>query len=281
MEQTKALNALEPFLALSKSATSPRAAVDLIRQATSAPNTFIFAELLQTPQVTALASADDSGHRAHHTLLRIFSHGTYHDYASTPGLPPLSNPQTLKLRQLSLLSLARDRANLSYAALQRHLALDSPRQVEDLVITAIYAGLLSATLDPARQAVQVTGIAPLRDLAPGAVPAMVSVLKVWSNRCASTLDDLEVQMMNIRASAAAREREKRIAEDRLVKAKKDMSESEGKGPEVTGGAKREIPGRKWFSKRSQASTSHDDGSMELDDPNTADEQKGRGSKRKM
>lgn len=110
---------------------------------------------------------------------------------------------------------------------------------------------------------------------------MVSVLKVWSNRCASTLDDLEVQMMNIRASAAAREREKRIAEDRLVKAKKDMSDSEGKGPEVTGGAKREIPGRKWFSKRSQASTSHDDGSMELDDPNTADEQKGRGSKRKM
>ena len=48
MEQTKALNALEPFLALSKSATSPRAASDLVVQATSAPNTYVFAELLRS-----------------------------------------------------------------------------------------------------------------------------------------------------------------------------------------------------------------------------------------
>ncbi|KAL8739545.1 MAG: hypothetical protein Q9190_007661, partial [Brigantiaea leucoxantha] len=51
MDQTqqKALNALEPFILLSKYATSPRAAADLIIQATSAPNTFVFAELLETP----------------------------------------------------------------------------------------------------------------------------------------------------------------------------------------------------------------------------------------
>ncbi|KAJ3473052.1 hypothetical protein NLG97_g10544 [Lecanicillium saksenae] len=76
MEQTKALNALEPFLALSKSATSPRAAADLIERATSAPNTYIFTELLQTPQIQSLAGSHPE-FQPHVALLRIFSHGDY------------------------------------------------------------------------------------------------------------------------------------------------------------------------------------------------------------
>ena len=71
MEQTRALNALEPFIVLSKSATSPRAAVDLITQATSAPNTYVFAELLQTPNIQALRDAPE--HAKYLTLLEIFS----------------------------------------------------------------------------------------------------------------------------------------------------------------------------------------------------------------
>ncbi|EHL02173.1 putative COP9 signalosome complex subunit 7a [Glarea lozoyensis 74030] len=57
MEQTKALNALEPFLALSKSATSPRAAADLVIRATSSPNTFIFSELLNPYHQNVLVSS--------------------------------------------------------------------------------------------------------------------------------------------------------------------------------------------------------------------------------
>lgn len=78
MEQTKALNALEPFLALSKSATSPRAASDLVVQATSAPNTYVFAELLQTPNIQALRSSPE--HAPYLTLLEIFAWGTWADY---------------------------------------------------------------------------------------------------------------------------------------------------------------------------------------------------------
>ena len=84
MEQTKALNALEPFLALSKSATSPRAASDLVVQATSAPNTYVFAELLQTPNIQALR--DSPEYASYLTLLQIFAWGTWADYKclSTP-----------------------------------------------------------------------------------------------------------------------------------------------------------------------------------------------------
>ena len=78
MEQTKALNALEPFLALSKSATSPRAASDLIVQATSAPNTYVFAELLQTPNIQNLRASEE--YAPYLTLLEIFAWGTWTDY---------------------------------------------------------------------------------------------------------------------------------------------------------------------------------------------------------
>ena len=283
MEQTKALNALEvtmtiptittgtnneqPFIALSKTTTSPRAAIDLITQATSSPSTFIFAELLSQPTISALSTSPEASHRAHHTLLTLFSHGTFETYVSTPDLPELNDAQTLKLRQLSLLSLARERENLSYAALRERLELESEREVEDLVITAIYSGLINATLDPARQAVQVTSIAPLRDLSPGTVPDMTRILKTWSGRCATTLGDLDAQILNIRANAAAREKEKKIAEDKLNKAKTEVLEAEEKpgkgGPALRGSGKR--LGR------------FDDGSMEVDDPTN----EGRGSKRKM
>jgi len=83
MEQTKALNALEPFLALSKSATSPRAASDLIVQATSAPNTYVFAELLQTPNIQSLRSSDE--YSPYLTLLEIFAWGTWADYKGNGG----------------------------------------------------------------------------------------------------------------------------------------------------------------------------------------------------
>ena len=80
MEQQRALNALEPYLALSKSATSPRAAADLVTQATAAPNTYVFAELLQTPNIQALSQSQE--YAPHLRLLEIFSWGTLHAYNS-------------------------------------------------------------------------------------------------------------------------------------------------------------------------------------------------------
>jgi COP9 signalosome complex subunit 7 len=84
MEQTKALNALEPFLALTKSATSPRAASDLISQATSAPHTYVFAELLQTPNIQNLRNSEE--YASYLTLLEIFAWGTWEDYKCTMTL---------------------------------------------------------------------------------------------------------------------------------------------------------------------------------------------------
>ncbi|KAJ3519166.1 hypothetical protein NM208_g14234 [Fusarium decemcellulare] len=276
MEQTKALNALEPFLALSKSATSPRAASDLVIRATSAPNTFLFTELLQTPAIQSLA---DSEFASHLTLLQIFAYGTYSSYKTTQGLPSLVDAQATKLRQLSLLSLARDRQNLSYAALQEALDLPGAREVETLVISAVYAGLLHATLDPARAVVQVASVAPLRDLAPGTIPDMVTALKIWADRCTSTLGGLESQIKDIRSTAVARQREQRAADEKLQQLMGDAQDSGSRKYEVAG-LTREMITRRGFNKRSVMDVANlvDSESMDVDEP---EEEKKRANKRKM
>jgi COP9 signalosome complex subunit 7 len=78
MEQQRAINALESFLALSKSANSPRAAADLVTQATSHPQTYVFAELLHTPNIQALKTSPEYAN--YHNLLEIFAWGTWADY---------------------------------------------------------------------------------------------------------------------------------------------------------------------------------------------------------
>jgi len=81
MDQSRAINALAPFIALAKSATSPRAAADLVVQATSASNTYVFAELLQQPNLHALAGHEQFG--SFHELLKVFAWGTWESYQGT------------------------------------------------------------------------------------------------------------------------------------------------------------------------------------------------------
>jgi COP9 signalosome complex subunit 7 len=271
---------LKPFLALSKSATSPRAAADLIERATSAQSTFIFTELLQSPQIQALSS--DSDFLPHLNLLRIFSYGTYETYLSGTGLPPLNDAQTLKLRQLSLLSLASDRSNLTYERLQQSLRLSSAQQLESLVTTAIYAGLIHAKLDPARQKVQVTSVAPLRDLSPGAVPQMISVLRAWSDRCSELLVGLDKHVADAQKTATARTKEEKAAADKLKKVMADLKEADKKVDMA--GPTREMLARRGLNKRSmvEAGKAPSEEAMDMDAPfGTADDIKKRVSKRKM
>lgn len=152
--------------------------------------------------------------------------------------------------------------------------------MEDLVITAIYAGLLHATLDPARQAVSVTSVAPLRDLAPGTIPDMISALQNWAGRCQSTLGDLEEQIGNIRDAATVREREKRASDKKLQALVESVTEDKN----ILSGYPRDNLTRRGISKRSIADPTGTESNaelMDIDDLYPADDVAKRASKRKL
>jgi COP9 signalosome complex subunit 7 len=263
MDQSRALNALAPFLALAKSANSPRAASDLITQATSSPNTYVFAELLQQPNIRKLASDEQYG--SHFTLLETFAYGTWESYkTASSSLPTLSDVQRRKLRLLSLLTIAAEKpsastvTNLSYSSLCKRLDLEYTRDLEQLVTTAIYENLLTATLNPAAQTVVITSVAPLRDLAPGSVGQLLGELSAWSGRCDSVLADLQAEISRIEAEAmkrAAREQRK----EKQVKAANETGE---KSSGAAGGTR---SGKQLGSFKAEAQESaDDDDAMELD-----------------
>jgi COP9 signalosome complex subunit 7 len=93
---------------------------------------------------------------------------------------------------------------LDYVSLQTALDLPSRQALEELVISAIYAGLIKAQLNPKDSLVQINSVAPLRDVAPTAISGLLSSLQAWAGRCEATLDLLSSQMTQLRADADRR-----------------------------------------------------------------------------
>ncbi|KAJ6126881.1 COP9 signalosome complex subunit 7 [Penicillium sp. IBT 18751x] len=226
---TRALEALQPFvhLANSNSATSPRFIANIITNATSSPHTYVFAELLETPTIQSLSSPNTPAeYQGYLKLLEIFAWGTWQDYQATPDLPKLSIEQTLKLRLLSLLSLSATVKPLTYQSLMTALSLSSTAELESLVTTAIYASLISARLSPATTppTVNVTSVAPLRDVRPQSLPRMVSLLTQWEARCGEVVSDLEAEIARIKENAEKRHAKERTYQIQLEDAMKQRQE---------------------------------------------------------
>lgn len=99
------------------------------------------------------------------------------------------------------------------------------------MISAIYAGLLNATLDPYHGLVAVSSVAPLRDLQPNSIPQMLVTLNEWSARCVSTLADLEKQIAGIKAEARRRRKEEEEWAAHVEKLVDSNAKGDGKGKE--------------------------------------------------
>lgn len=145
----------------------------------------------------------------------------YSSTALASTLPSLSPAQEHKLRLLTLLTLAANTTNnnpLTYTNLQSALSLDSPLTLERLVTDAIYADLLTATLNPAQGIVAISSVAALRDLNPGSVTRMMVSLDAWSGRCDDVLKELEAQMKSVLEAAERRTNEEAMRAEQVHRA---------------------------------------------------------------
>lgn len=258
-------------MALVSSASSSRMIADLILQATATPGCYVFSELLYHPNVQPLKSQPEFC--PHFKHLQIFAHGKYQDYISDSTLPPLNAAQTLKLRQLTLLSLASQRSASSYTALMTAVGLDTLQELEKLVVGAIYTGLLVATLDPERQFVNITSVAPLRDVSPKSIPALQTTLKELSARCGAAMQQINENINNIRAEAEARALEQdRVAKavEKMTQAEKSISENVGGGP---GNGSHAFTHQIRKPKRSAFGPEEDDNAMDVDEEDDGGEKK--------
>jgi COP9 signalosome complex subunit 7 len=186
-----------------------------------------------------------------------------HPAPATPNLPELNPEQTLKLRLLSLLTLSTTIKPLTYSALMTALSTPTKAELESLVTTAIYASLITARLSPASNppSVNVTAVAPLRDVQPQSLPKMIADLSEWESRCGEVVTDLEAEIARIKSDAAKRASRAQAHSEALEEAVKKKQSTGKKGGRRGGRLGAGLGG----SKRDADDIDEDDGFFETYD----------------
>ncbi|KAK4689879.1 COP9 signalosome complex subunit 7, partial [Tremellales sp. Uapishka_1] len=189
---------LEPFVLLARS-TKGVAAAKVVMDATAAPGVYVFSELLELPNIQELQTNPE--YSKHYDLLRLFAYGTMGEYhANTDQFPPLSPAHHIKLKHLTLVSLALENRSLPYDLLLAVLDLETIRQLEDLIIDVIYSDLLGGKMHHHEKIFHVDWVAG-RDLREADLAQVKAGLQNWCQTAESLLRSLDHSINDLRSAA--------------------------------------------------------------------------------
>nr|XP_009683471.1 PREDICTED: COP9 signalosome complex subunit 7a [Struthio camelus australis] len=113
--------------------------------------------------------------------------------AEAANPPPLTEAQKNKLRHLSVVTLAAKIKCIPYSVLLEQLQLKNVRQLEDLVIEAVYADVLRGSLDQRNQRLEVD-YSIGRDIRREELSTITRTLQEWCQGCEVVLSGIEEQV---------------------------------------------------------------------------------------
>lgn len=146
--------------------------------------------------------------------------------ANTSEFPILNEAQERKLKQLSILSLCSAGPTcLTYSHVQSTLSIPNTRTLEDLIISLIYASLLTGKLDTKSQLIEVSSCAG-RDVSPSDLPLMVATLSTWLNQCETAVGQIDQQLAKIRDEAVRKGKDNEDYEEAVNKKRESLMKQE-------------------------------------------------------
>ncbi|XP_074326085.1 COP9 signalosome complex subunit 7 isoform X1 [Apium graveolens] len=192
----------------------------LIVDATSHPSLFAFSEILSLPNILQLQGLDNS---AYLDLLRLFAQGTWSDYKrNADHLPQLVPEQVLKLKQLSMLTLAETNKVLPYDLLMQELDVTNVRELEDFLISeCMYVGIVRGKLDQLRRCFEVQ-FAAGRDLRPEQLGSMIQTLSSWLTTSENLLTTIQEKIKWADNMSELDQKHKKEVEERIEEVKKSL-----------------------------------------------------------
>ncbi|CBI16662.3 hypothetical protein PVL29_019779 [Vitis rotundifolia] len=193
----------------------------VILDATSHPSLFAFSEILAVPNVVELGGTENS---VYLDMLRLFAHGTWSDYKSNVDrLPQLVPDQALKLKQLTVLTLAETNKVLPYDQLMQELDVTNVRELEDFLINeCMYAGIVRGKLDQLRRCFEVQ-FAAGRDLRPGQLGCMIQTLSNWLGTSDNLLLSIQEKIKWADTMSELDKKHRKEVEERVEEVKKSFS----------------------------------------------------------
>lgn len=209
-------NPIEQYVLLSKSAKGA-ACLELIKQVLEAPGVYVFGELLAMPNIAELQGGPNAGY--FDTLL-LFAYGTYRQYLENQAqLIQLTPVMRKKLQHLTIVSLAIKTKCIPYKELLEELDIKHVRDLEDMIIEAIYGDIIHGKLDQKKQQLEVD-YAIGRDIRQGNVTDLGSFLEEWCDSCETILACLENQIQRANSEKQKRIKHKEGIEQEITNLKK-------------------------------------------------------------
>ncbi|XP_024870499.1 COP9 signalosome complex subunit 7 isoform X5 [Temnothorax curvispinosus] len=224
--EKSANNPLEQFVLLAKTAKGA-AAIELIRQAVETPGVHVFGELLDMPNIKEL---ENGPYVQYWNTLNLFAYGTYKDYLENQEkVLELTPTQKKKLQHLTIVTLATKNKCIPYSVLLEELDIKNVRDLEDLIIEAIYADIIHGKLDQKNSQLEVDYAGLGRDVRPGDTGVVAETLAAWGEACDTVLSCIEQQISraNIEKQKATYHKE-RIQRD-ITNIKKSLAAQAGGG----------------------------------------------------
>jgi len=226
---------LSQFVILAQSAQG-RACEALVKQALDHSGVFVFGELLDCPNVQALAESE--GGQKLIELLRIFAYGAYPDYiARKAELPELTPAQRRKLQLLTIVSVAKNDKLIKFADLESALDVTNARELEDLIIEAVYQNLIVGKMDQENRCLQVESCA-CRDCQEEDIDFIINTLSTWQESARGMLGALD-GMVQYSHESFEKQRVAREELDKLIQSTREsLKEGEGGAKLGDGGCTR-------------------------------------------
>ncbi|KAH9543938.1 hypothetical protein CY35_13G091800 [Sphagnum magellanicum] len=159
-------------------------------------------------------------------LLRLFAYGIWSDYKSNAQLLPALEPQQeLKLKQLTVMTLAERYKVLPYDLLMQQLNISNVRELEDLLINdCMYSGIVRGKLDQRRRCFEVH-FAAGRDLRPEQLDNMIQTLATWLGNSDSLLLTIQEKIKWADSMSELDRRHKKEVEDKAEEIRKTIKKS--------------------------------------------------------
>ncbi|XP_058832031.1 COP9 signalosome complex subunit 7 isoform X2 [Topomyia yanbarensis] len=209
-------NPIEQYVLLSKGAKGA-ACLELIKQVLEAPGVHVFGELLAMPNILELQGGPNA---SYYNTLNLFAYGTYRQYLENQAqLIELTPVMRKKLQHLTIVSLAIKTKCIPYEELLTELDIKNVRDLEDMIIEAIYADIIHGKLDQKNKQLEVD-YAIGRDIRKGDVKEIVGTLQEWCDSCETILACLENQIHRANSEKQKRLKHKEVIESEITNLKK-------------------------------------------------------------
>ena len=174
---------LRPYLSKLSQSSSQEERSSIIQEILNDPGIYVFGELLDIPGIDSLPIFP---------LLQTFAFGIVKDLSENvfASLPEI---QKKKIRQLTIVTLSNSRRVLPYTLLLEELSLPNVRELEDLIIDAMYVGVLKGKMDQKSKALLVDEKIGRDISGDEELERMFETLSEWRLRAAKVIETTETQ----------------------------------------------------------------------------------------